>query len=989
MCGPVPFRGFRAGNPTGVYRNDIDTERPRADQPRRRGNEGGGGLQSRGFPDGRFRLRRVGPPAVAALLAGLAALPAAAQTCTPATPRTGTMPTVTYDGAYTATISCETLTGGLELTVGPKAKVGTQAAPITKHGIQVEALGDGNKHISVVNSGVVHMREYGIFVDRDDTGRVKVEHRAGRIVAGGGGTTNATMGIRVEHDGEANTVTGGVHVVSAADIDLTAANPANHMIGIAVYTPTSVAAGTTVPIRVDMTGGTITAGTPTGAKTAHGIHVNQRAKGGIAITVAGGASLGTESAPFKGNGILAQIQDSGTGPLSVVNNGVIRAKGDVISTANFNTAVTGALTVTNGGTLVSENASGVGLEQGGAGEITVTAMAGSAMKAGTWGILANIIKAENTRTVTVTNGGQIDAGTQGIHAAHSGTGAVAVTVAEGGTVKAGEAGISANSKNSASKGTVTVTNNGKIDAGTSGIYAFHQGTGVVTVTNGGKIDAGTHGIHAAHNGTGAVAVTVAEGGTVTAVQNGVFVERGEGVTGTQTVTVRGKVAGGDGEWSGIQMDGGGTVVIGPRARVEATSGVLARADAAGAMTVTLEKGPHGLAGHFLGKVPNTGTTSFTTRTGEDGTAETLSVGDTVDMRGETKGVFDAVRRAELEKVDGGHAFTEVPGTETRVYHDRARVHEALPSVLLDLVRQASPAGGAVSMRGGGGAATRSAGSMAAARGGSGAWARIDAGGGKRRAAVSTTGKGYRGLALSWDTEHWGVEAGLDLPVDDRLTLGVGLRHLRGEAKVDSGGKIDVSGLGLGLSATHTGANGLYIDGWLSHTRFRDIDLSSNTGSALVSGLSGTGTAAGFRAGRRMEVGGVALTPRGGLAWSSVGADAFDDVAAAGGGKVTVGRARSLVGSVGAAAEFGGSAGSSGRGFASLDLEHEFSPDRRVAAPGAALSSKAKATWVRLGLGGALDLDAAGTVRLSGQGHYATAGGGNSGYGGSVSLTLRF
>ena len=871
---------------------------------------GGGGLQSRGLPDGRFRIRRVGLPAVAALLAALPVLPAVAQTktptCTPATPRTGTLPTVTYDGAYTATISCEDLTGGLELTVGPNATVGTQAAPITEHGIQVEAQGDGDNHISVVNTGVIHMLKNGISVKRDGTGRAKVEHRAGRIVAGGDGTTSA-LGIFVEHYGKANTVTGGVHVVSAADIDLTAANPAQHMVGIGAYTATSVAAGTTAPIRVDVTGGTITAGTPTAAgKKAWGILTNQHAKGGIAVTVAKGASLGTEAAPFKTAGISAKIQRNGTGPVSVVNNGLIQASGDAITAGSLNTAGTGDITVTNGGTLVSGNAIAIWLEHRGTGDITVTAMAG-----------------------------------------------------------------------------------GRIDAGTHGIRAVHQATGAITVTNGGQIDADTHGIQAVHNGTGAVAVTVAEGGAVTAVQNGVFVERGDGATGTQTVTVRGKVMGGDGEWSGIQMDGGGTVVIGPKARVEAKSGVLARADAAGAMTVTLERGPHGLAGHFLGRVLNTETTSFTTRTGEDGTAETLSVGDTVDMRGETKGVFDAVRRAELEKVDGGHAFTEVPGTETRVYHDRARVHEALPSVLLDLVRTASPAGGAVSMRGGGGgAATRSAGSMAA-RGGSGAWARIDAGGGKRRAAMSTTGKGYRGMALSWDTEHWGVEAGLDLPVDDRLTLGVGLRHLRGEAKVDSGGKIDVSGLGLGLSATHTGANGLYIDGWLSHTRFRDIDLSSGTGSALVSGLSGTGTAAGFRAGRRMEVGGVALTPRGGLAWSSVGADAFDDVAAAGGGKVTVGRARSLVGSVGAAAEFGGSAGSSGRGFASLDLEHEFSPDRRVAAPGAALSSKAKATWVRLGLGGALDLDAAGTVRLSGQGHYATAGGGNSGYGGSVSLTLRF
>ena len=529
-----------------------------------------------------------------------------------------------------------------------------------------------------------------------------------------------------------------------------------------------------------------------------------------------------------------------------------------------------------------------------------------------------------------------------------------------GVVRTGEDAVSdavhAANDNADGTGDVTVTNTGTlVSGGGDGISALNRGAGAIAVTNSGRIEAGSHGIRASHRAAGAVSVTVAEGGVVTAVADGVRVERGD-ETGTQTVTVRGRVAGGDGEdgeWSGIRMDGGGTVVIGPRARVEAKSGVLVRpADAAGAMTVTLEKGPHGLAGHFLGRVLNTETTSFTTRTGAEGTAETLSVGDTVDMRGETKGVFDAVRRARLGTVEGGHAFTEVPGTETRAYHDRARVHEALPSVLLDLLRPPSPAGRAVSPRGG--AVTRQApAGMAAARGGGHVRARIDAGGGKRRTAGSTTGSGHRGLALSWDTEHWGVEAGLDLPVDEWLTLGLGLRHLRGRATVHGGGRIDVSALGLGLSATRTAANGLYIDGWLSHTRFGDIDLSSNARGALVSGLSGTGTAAGVRAGRRVDLGGLALTPRGGLAWSSASVAAFDDVAAAGGGRVAMGRAESLAGGLGVLAEFGGAEGASGRAFASLDL------------------------------------DAAGTVRLSARVFHATAGDGNTAHGGSVALNLRF
>ena len=305
-------------------------------------------------------------------------------------------------------------------------------------------------------------------------------------------------------------------------------------------------------------------------------------------------------------------------------------------------------------------------------------------------------------------------------------------------------------------------------------------------------------------------------------------------------------------------------------------------------------------------------------------------------------------------------------------------------MLLDLVRPASLAGRA-SVPLGGAAATRGT-----ARGGGRVWARLEASDGKRRAAASTTGTGYRGVALAWDTERRSVEAGLELTAGDRLALGLGVRHLRGKATVKGGGRIDVSGLGLGLSVAHTGGSGLYIDGRLSHIRFGDIDLASDARGGVVSNLSGDGFAAGVGVGRRIAREGVALTPRGGLAWSSVSLGAFDDVAGVeGGGRVAPGRTRSLVGGLGVLAEFGGSEGSSGRAFASLDLEHEFAPGREIIASGTALSSKVRVTWVRLGLGGALDLGSSGAVRLSGRGHYATAGSGNTGYGGSVTLTLRF
>ena len=83
------------------------------------------------------------------------------------------------------------------------------------------------------------------------------------------------------------------------------------------------------------------------------------------------------------------------------------------------------------------------------------------------------------------------------------------------------------------------------------------------------------------------------------------------------------------------------------------------------------------------------------------------------------------------------------------------------------------------------------------------------------------------------------------------------------------------------------------------------------------------------------------------------------------------------------------AGSSRQAFASLDLERGFVPDREVTASGMSLSTGMGATRVRPGLGCALDPDAAGTIRLSSQGHCITAGSGNTGYGGSVPVTFSF
>ena len=919
----------------------------------------GGGGNPRKSP-----ARRVAPAAFAAVLTGLAALSAAppsavAQTCASAPTVAGTPSSApsawTFGGTLESTdtgINCSTLTNGLDMTLGPGLAMGTEGTPLTNRGIFVDADGDGNGDVTVKGAAVIHSSQAGIYMQRDGTGLLGLELTGGRIAVTG---TAEGVGIELRHKGKAGEDSKGVRIVSGADIDLSGHTSAGKT-GISVTT-VDAPATTTVPVTVRVTGGTIDVGTLAGEK-GRAVSVNQYAKGDTAITVEPGASLGMEGSVADEYGIYVLHQATGEGDITITHRGRIYGGVGIYARNESTSGKKGNITITT--------APG-----------SVTVAKGDARD----GMDVGIMKATATGDIKITHNGGMDVTGTGIFTYNYGTGDVAVTTGRGSVIVTrgdSSAGINASLRDSAATGDVTVTHGGGITATDEGIYASNRNKS---------------------GGTGRIEVTTERGSAVTADKQGILVwHRGTGRSG---VTVRGTVTGdsaytgeGDTKYAGVRIQvkdtdtragGGGGIVIGERAHVSSKSGTAIRADArAGAVTVVLERDGYGLAGHLDGKILNADSTAtaFSARTGKDGAATALKVGDRVDMRGRTTGVFDAVHRTRLATVTGGHEFKKL--SETRVYHDRARVYEALPSVLLDLVRSASPAERASVTRDGA-AATRGT-----AGGGGRVWARLEAGDGKRRAAGSTTGKGYRGVALAWDTEHRSVEAGLDLPAGDRLALGLGVRHLRGKATVKEGGRIDVSGLGLGLSVAHTGGNGLYIDGRLSHTRFGDIDLASDARGSVVSNLSGDGFAAGVGVGRRIAREGVALTPRGGLAWSSVSLGAFDDVAGVeGGGRVVPGRTRSLVGGLGVLAEFGGSEGSSGRAFASLDLEREFSPDREVVASGTALSSKVRATWVRLGLGGALDLGPSGAVRLSGQGHYATAGSGNTGYGGSVTLSLSF
>ena len=670
----------------------------------------------------------------------------------------------------------------------------------------------------------------------------------------------------------------------------------------------------------------------------HGARLEQRAEGGnIEATVEAGARIGAEGTPVGGDGVRGQItHDDHLGDIRITNRGFIHAK-----------------------------SSGINVWHQGHGDLEVKHLGGT-IKAG------DAVREFGTSDLK-SDLSELSSRTAGILVVHGG--AIAITESDGDYKTAGI-------------GKIEITSAADIESKGEGIFAYAKDpdgkatyTTIVPITvgvTGGKITAKGAGVHAeiatdytslepaqtaaGETEAGAIAVTVDESATVMAEKDGVRVKGG----GTQTVTIHGKVMGGGGDSAGVRMMGGGTLTIGARAEIGAASGTAVRSSD-GKLSITMKKDEQGRIGDVMGKILNSGETLF----------EGVAVGETVIALGgvEPRGVYDGgtLRRVVLKAIEGGHEFEGESAGEYRKYHARARVYEALPSVLLDLNRQTS-------------AHAR----LSAARDGNGGWARVWFGDGEREADRSTTEGGEMSRALAWDFEHWGAEMGFDIPTStEGLLLGVSARYRDGRADVERGGRIDVSGFGLGVSANYRMEDGWYWDAQFSYTHFDDIDLSSDERGGLESGLHADGYAVGLEVGRRMEMAEreMVLTPRGGLVWSSVDVDGFEDVKVegyAGDRRVSLGSEDSFQGRVGVLAE-----SMDGRMYASLDVEHEFSEDRDVTASGARLDSEAEATWARLGLGFRAELDETGETVLSGEGFYALADGDNRDYGAGVTLRARF
>ncbi len=702
----------------------------------------------------------------------------------------------------------------------------------------------------------------------------------------------------------------------------------------------------------------------------HGVSVDQRVDGGATkVTVSEGARIGTEGTPVGGHGVYA-ISDSpdDEGAITITNEGFIHAKGSGVATLHL--GWDDMVVMHLKGEIVAGDGPDI-LDPFKGDDKTKLAD----LKGRTAGILAVHLSSQ-PKPLPGKSISNTDPSTY-----ESDIGEIKITSKADITSKGD--GILAYVKDFDDVGarspkmrvpiTIDVAG-GTITADGHGVYAetatIYQGT-----------YAGTETTYDDATKAGRIEVTVGEMATIRAKKDGVHVKGMRTFASDharkgqydQTVTINGKVMGGAGEHAGVRMVNGGTLVIGPKAEIGAMSGIAVSADKA--LQVTLKENEHGQIAFVMGKFLNSGedAPNVFQRESTAGMAKTIAVGDAVKAtsgKTGTHGVYDAVfeRMVTLKSITGGHQFEAGAEKEiSRTYHARARVYEALPSVLLEM---SAP----------GGRQAR----LSATRDGGGAWARVLASDGEREADMSTTEMDDAGRALSWDFERWGVETGFVVPTDaPGLMLGVSAHYRDGEADVARGGKIEVSGVGVGASATWRGEDGWYADGELSYTRFEDVDLSSETRGMVASGLDGEGHAIGVEIGRRMEMDGLAVIPRGGLTWSSVDMDDFADVSGvAGSGRVEFSSEDSLRARIGALLE-------NGQTYASLDVEHELSEDRAVMASGTRLVSEAESTWARVGVGGVMTLDAQGESTLSGEAHYAASDGDNHDYGASVLLKVRF
>ena len=778
---------------------------------------------------------------------------------------------------------------------------------------------------------------------------------------------------------------------------------------------------------------TIAGDAATTGEGAHGVFAEHLgATGNVAVTVGGGAiataGAGAHGAHAKNAGVGAVTV--------AVTGGSITAGGEESHGVLALQSGTGVLNVrVTGGTVTARGAESHGIEARGGGDVTVTVDGGSvaAQGAGGAGVLARSIatqEGEGAITVSVGAGGTVSAASGiGIYSDgpgdlnvkvagrvegdvfHAGAGALVLDLPEGGvvtgtvhdpqdrfTVRGSIGRIFYNNDG----GVVTVARGGRLTGveieldGERLTQAIRSVAGGLTVTVAGTVGGDIHG-----SGADDHQVTVEEGGRVTgtirsdtgdltaslsgtlagdilALGSGthrVTVEEGGDVSGTvrvatevgsaetdSAVTINGAVG-------RVRVDRGGRLgglTVGPKGRIRGIDDIAVSSDQ-GDIVLVLEEHPDEMAGESALRVNGRIVAA-------DGLGQEQVWFRQADRaKAEMLGPLGTKGAAPSGAYDVGIVDDDEPGirVERDIAH-RARVYEALPSVLLGM-------NGLPEFQD----------RMAAPRDAKGGWARVEAVDGDWKAEASSTHEkareGPTKVDLAYDHHRYGIQVGLDAPVGEDGLLAVSLHHRRGSAKVRNGGDVEPSGTGGGVSGTWR-RNDVYVDVQAEATWYQ-TDFSSSIRGPLKDGVKGSGWALGVETGRWVASGmdGVALVPRAGLVHARVSLDEFEDAV---GARMSLEEGRSLKGRLGVGVEMKPHGSPESRLFGSLDVEHEFKDETKVEVSGTELESTAKATWLRLGLNGAHSWND-GRVALQGGVSYAEGGGGNSEIGGALALKVRF
>ncbi len=588
---------------------------------------------------------------------------------------------------------------------------------------------------------------------------------------------------------------------------------------------------------------------------------------------------------------------------------------------------------------------------------------------------------------------------------------------------------------------VTITHNGKIYAKNKGIIVEHGGSGVPSNNNRGK---------------GTATVTIGDDGIVTVQATetsnfGIFLNTPDTVSAggirKQSVTVHGQVYGGNNAGA-IELQGGGTVTVGPKAKlvpsgasdsyksVKVTSpdgnaqfkNLVIQFDRHWQNFPNIDNGVNGQAktdlqyrntadGEYAAMTTGTKVVESQPVTGVpcgiyNDCVSTESIVAKVTDPDSTTGVFSVNFEPSIDVTRT--APTNTDGTDkTAVTRDpsrRGRVYAGLPAVLSDItgaitgsyVPAVAPAGDVRVAQSGTMMPTEL--NASAPRGG---WGHIAGGRGERRLQRQLTSGD-----LSYKLSHGSFAAGVDLPAEQGLVYRVGLHRQQAKAQITDGGSVAIAGIGAGVGIARALADGLTVHGWLAATRFNDIEvMSSDTKNKIdIDETSkGTGYSLSLGVSKQLTFGGLALTQRGDLRWSSVSMKDFiasytAQVQSSVPGQTTgvkqqetiaMQKVSGLTGRYGVMleGEYEDASGTCCRLFGSLDLEHNFQTKRQVKVSGAGFPdqidvSKSKPTSMRLGFGGSKSWNNSESA-ISAAVYHSTAGRGNSMLSGSIAVSVRF